>query len=301
MLSNRLNYILLSIVAIVLSVAIHSCTGVAATADNSVMVSIEPLRGIAQRIAGDGFEVATLMESGANPETFEPSMSKRMQLERARSFIVTGLLPFEQTLVNDGDLSAVSVIDVSQGIDLIYGTHEHLHAAHGEHSEHGHADCGSADPHIWMSLRNLETIARNIAAGLSEIDPEHAADYQARGEALVAELQEADNKAAALVSTARVKSFAVWHPSLSYFARDYGLEQIPVGSETKEASVGRLRGVIDEAVADSVRVFFFQREYDTRQAQSVCERIGSRMVTIDVQSSNIVEQLSRIADELAHH
>lgn len=296
MLSNRLNCILSGFVAIALSAVIYSCTDGAAA--NSIMVSIEPLRGIAQQIAGNAFEVKTLMESGANPETFEPSMSKRMQLERARSFIVTGLLPFEQALVDDDALGEVSVINVSQGIDLIYGTHEHIHS---DHNEHGHDGDSAADPHIWMSLRNLSVVARNIATGLSQIDPEHATDYQARSEALIARLQAADNKAAAQLGNAEVRSFAVWHPSLSYFARDYGLEQIPVGSETKEASVTRLRSVIDQAVADSVRVFFFQREYDSRQAQSVCERIGSRMVTIDIQSSNIIDQLTGIADELARH
>ena len=296
MLSNRLNCILSGFVAIALSAVIYSCTDGAAA--NSIIVSIEPLRGIAQQIAGNAFEVKTLMESGANPETFEPSMSKRMQLERARSFIVTGLLPFEQALVDDDALGEVCVINVSQGIDLIYGTHEHIHS---DHNEYGHDGDSAADPHIWMSLRNLSVVACNIATGLSQIDPEHAADYQARSEALIARLQAADNKAAAQLGNAEIRSFAVWHPSLSYFARDYGLEQIPVGSETKEASVTRLRSVIDQAVAHSVRVFFFQREYDSRQAQSVCERIGSRMVTIDIQSSNIIDQLTGIADELARH
>ncbi len=94
-------------------------------------------------------------------------------------------------------------------------------------------------------------------------------------------------------------AFAVWHPSLSYFARDYGLEQIAVGAESKEVSPRRLKEIIDEARADSVEVFFFQREYDSRQAQTINSAIGSRLVTIDPLSYDWEGQLFLITDELA--
>ena len=39
-------------------------------------------------------------------------------------------------------------------------------------------------------------------------------------------------------------SFVVWHPSLSYFARDYGLEQISLEYDGKEVPVGRVNYVL---------------------------------------------------------
>ena len=46
----------------------------------------------------------------------------------------------------------------------------------------------------------------------------------------------------------RGSSFLVWHPSLSYFARDYGLHQIALGgAEHKEVSIPALREAIEEA------------------------------------------------------
>ena len=60
---------------------------------------------------------------------------------------------------------------------------------------------------------------------------------------------------------------SVWHPSLSYFARDYGLEQISLGTEGKEMSAKSLTEAIDKARDKGVGVFFFQKEYDSRQAE----------------------------------
>lgn len=258
----------------------------------TLTASIEPLRFIVEQIAGDNFEVTSLMGNGANPETFEPSMSKRMALDRSQAFFISGYLPFEMSL--NGSLpGSVTTVDTSEGLELIYGTHNHGHDDSG-------GDAGSLpDPHTWMSLRNAKVIAANVAHALCEIDPAHSDDYEARLHTLVTRIDNADAAIAAKLRTMPRRSFAVWHPSLSYIARDYGLEQISVGSETKEASVSRLRHIIDEAVADSVDVFFFQREFDSRQAESISRRIGSRMVTIDPQAYDIINEITKITDELA--
>ena len=91
----------------------------------------------------------------------------------------------------------------------------------------------------------------------------------------------------------------MWHPSLSYFARDYGLEQIAIGSESKESSVRSMQARIDEAIRDSVQVFFFQKEFDTRQAQVVNGQLGAEMVTINPLDYKWREEMLIIADAIA--
>ena len=57
--------------------------------------------------------------------------------------------------------------------------------------------------------------------------------------------------------------------------------------------------MIDMARADSVKVFFFQKEYDSRQARSINDEIGSRMVYINPLDYDIIKQMTLIADELS--
>ena len=40
-----------------------------------ITVSIEPLRYITERIAGDGFHVETFVPKGSSPETYEPTQT----------------------------------------------------------------------------------------------------------------------------------------------------------------------------------------------------------------------------------
>lgn len=143
-------------------------------------------------------------------------------------------------------------------------------------------------------------MARNMAAELSRLNPEGSEVYAGRLASLLASLDSLNVAIAAELTEAPSRTFAVWHPSLSYFARDYGLEQLAVGQESKEMSARQARSVIDRARADSVRVFFFQKEFDARQAEAINEEIGSRLVTIDPLDYNLVHQLQTVADAIAH-
>ena len=112
-------------------------------------------------------------------------------------------------------------------------------------------------------------------------------------------IAQADSTVASQMQANPAKAFAVWHPSLSYFARDYGLEQIAVGFENKEASPAHLAEVIEEAKEDGVRVLVVQAQYDTRQTESLNKALGARLVSFNPLDSDPVKSLLDIADELA--
>ena len=44
---------------------------------------------------------------------------------------------------------------------------------------------------------------------------------------------------------AQTNAFMIYHPALSYFARDYGLHQIPIEAGGKEPSPAHLKALID--------------------------------------------------------
>ena len=141
-------------------------------------------------------------------------------------------------------------------------------------------------------------MASNMARGLIDLDPSQADAVNSRLAALDARLDSADRAIAARLDSAGADKFLVWHPSLSYFARDYGLTQIAVGQESKEVPVGRLKEIIDTAAADSITTFFFQKEYDSRQAETVSRELGISYETIDLLSRDWLEELNKITDVL---
>lgn len=274
---------------LVIVLILSACGGHAGDDRPVLAVSIEPQRWLLEQIAGDDYSVVTVLTPGSNPETFEPSMSQRAKLEKADAYFTIGSMPFEQTLA--GSLSHPQLYSSGEGIDFIYGTH-------GAHDGHRHDGAGY-DPHVWTSVRNARLIAANMYRQLCRLNPDKAAGFKQRYEALDTRLDSLDQALTGRLARARGTTFMVWHPSLSYFARDYGLNQLSVGWEAKEVSPAALRSVIDHAKADGVKVFFHQREFDSRQAQSVNSQLGTRMVTIDPLGYDWEKQINLIADELS--
>lgn len=264
----------------------------------AVAVSIEPMRNILEHIAGGNYDIITVLERGDNPETFEPSMQKRVAVDRCKAYFTIGAFAFEDAFGKSSD--SLRIFDTSDGIKRIYDTHNHSH--HDRHNHSGDNNASSedaADPHVWTSLKNAKIIAANMADALTEIDPDNAATYRSNLKRYYHHIDSIDSALTQRFdSLGAERAFAVWHPSLSYFARDYDLRQISVGQESKEVSPLKMREIIDDAVADSVYVFFFQREFDSRQAQSISERIGSRLIEINPLAYDWESQINLIADEI---
>lgn len=285
---------------LVLALYVCGCTRKEAAADRPLlMVSIEPQKWILEQLVGDDYAIGTMLDRGANPETVDPSMEKRLQADKATAYFSTGAFPFEESLAKSLP-DRTRIVNTSDGIEPIYGTHSHTHNHTSGHS-HGH-DCDhhgeAADPHMWTSLKNARIIARNMAEALADLDPAEAATVNRRLATLEQRLDSIDKATADLLEGAS-RSFAIWHPSLSYYARDYGLNQIAVGQESKEMPAGQVRQVIDNARNANVKVFFFQKEYDNRQAESINSAIGSRMITIDPLAYDWLGQIELITNEIA--
>lgn len=268
---------------------IYSCTKQDDGCKPILAVSIEPQQKMLEEIVGDNFEVITILTKGANPESFEPSVSQRRKASKAQAYFTIGYLPFEEALSSSLGKNT-KIINTSEGIEPITGTHSH------GLKEKNHDD--TEDPHIWTSINNGKHIAYNMYKAMSEIDEINKDEYKMRYESLASRLDSIDDAISRSLESTKSRAFAVWHPSLSYFARDYGLHQISVGQESKEISPTTIRNVVNEAKKDSVTVFFFQKEYDSRQAENINKEIGARLVPINPLDYNWENELIKIADEL---
>lgn len=262
-----------------------------------VTVSLQPQKYFLEKIVGDKIDVKCLLATGGNPETYEPSLTHLMNLENSEAYFMIGNLGFEAAIIdriknNNPDLR---IYNNSDGVNLLIGTH-------GECSHHNHLSghhSHDIDPHTWSSVKNARVIVKNMYDAMTEIDSKNAEYYQKNYKQFEAELDSLDARLASMLAEKKGTAFLVWHPSLSYFARDYGLLQISVGQEGKEASVQQLQTKIDEAKAHNANVFFYQKEFDNRQAEVINEQIGAEMVTIDPLNYQWNHEMLIIADAIA--
>ena len=258
----------------------------------TVTVSILPQKYFLEKIVGDKYEVKCLLASGGNPEVYEPAITHLVNIENSEAYFCIGNIGFETVILDKvrANNPNIKIFNNSEGINLIVGTHGH---------SHGDDHCHDVDPHTWSSVRNAKVIVSNMYYAVMDMDPKNGEFYTNNYRAFTAELDSLDTELTQMLETKRGTAFLVWHPSLSYFARDYGLHQISIGQEGKETSVQTFQKHIDHAREDSVRVFFFQKEFDARQAQSVNEQIGAKMVTINPLNYDWDEEMLIIANAIA--
>lgn len=158
---------------------------------------------------------------------------------------------------------------------------------------------GGTDPHIWLSPQLVKTQAQTICAGLVEIDPDNAILYRANLDAFLADIDELDTTIRDTLSGLQSRKFMVFHPAWSYFARDYGLEMIPVEVEGSEPSAAEMADLIWTAREHNIRVIFAQPEFSTQSAESIAQEIGGEVLLISPLALDWLDNLQDVASTFA--
>lgn len=282
-----------------------ACTGRASKSNNGdeekpvITVTLEPQRYFTEAIAGDKFKVVSMVPKGSSPETYDPVPQQLVSLGDSKAYFRIGYIGFEQTWMERlmNNTPHIQVFDTSKGIDLILnnGNHDHNHG-HGTHDGHIHA----VEPHVWNSTANALIIAGNTYKALSQLDKANDAYYMARYDSLCHRIQHTDSLIRQQLSAPEAaKSFMIYHPALSYFARDYGLHQISIEEGGKEPSPAHLKKLIDLCKAEDVRVIFVQPEFDKRNAETIAQQTGTKVVPINPLSYDWEEEMLDVAKALA--
>lgn len=282
-----------------------ACTGRASKSNNGdgekpvITVTLEPQRYFTEAIAGDKFKVISMVPKGSSPETYDPVPQQLVSLGDSKAYFRIGYIGFEQAWMERlmNNTPHIQVFDTSKGIDLILnnGDHDHGHG-HGPRDGHTHA----VEPHVWNSTANALIIAGNTYKALSQLDKANDAYYMARYDSLCQRIQHTDSLIRQQLSAPEAaKAFMIYHPALSYFARDYGLHQISIEEGGKEPSPAHLKELIDLCQTEDVRVIFVQPEFDKRNAETIAQQTGTKVVPINPLSYDWEEEMLNVAKALA--
>jgi zinc transport system substrate-binding protein len=281
--------VVLRFVCLGIGVLVASCVNRVPVDDDTLMVSIEPLRYIIEEITGDDFEVAVLVPQGASPETYEPTPLQIKAAEDAELVFSTGLIDFENSLLEHLP-SPELFVDLSAGITLIAAEEEPVDGH--KHSDRTH---GGIDPHIWVAPKALMRMAATAYGRIHELYPD-SVSYTVNYTRLTERLNALDKEVAGMISASLVRSFAIFHPGLTYYARDYGLQQIAIESDGKEPSAGGLADMIVLARAGDVSTVLYQSEFPRQIVEVVATEIGAEPAEIDLLGYDIVGNILKITE-----
>jgi zinc transport system substrate-binding protein len=262
--------------------------------ENIVTVTIEPQRYFVDQLVDTLFRVENLVPAGTSPETYDPAPNQMTDLAHSKAYFCIGHIGFEEAWIDklQKNFPQVKFFDNSKGIAFIASTHHHEHEGH--HHEHE-----GLDPHIWNSPREALTIVRNMHDALVEIDPANEQVYTLNLQKLSDKIKEVDEKVSAILQNSSQKAFIIYHPALTYFARDYGLAQYCIEMDGKEPSPEQLKTLIETAHEQSIQTIFIQQEFDRKNAALIARETGCKLIVINPLSYNWGEEMIHIAQALA--
>ena len=270
-----------------------ACGNTAQKSEKAIItVTIEPLRYFTEAIAGENYQVVSMVPKGSSPESYDPTPQQLVNLSKSQAYFRIGHIGFEQAWMKklEANCPDMKIYDTSKGIDLIRDK-GHWHGNHFHE--------GGVEPHIWNSTQNALIIADNIYQALCELDSTHQADYKNRLDRLKQSIQQTDAETRKLLENAD-STFLIYHPALSYFARDYGLKQISIEEGGKEPSPAQLKKLIETCRNENVHTIFVQQEFDQRNAQLIAHELGIDIVSINPLSYDWTEEMLQTAKALKH-
>ena len=233
----------------------------------TVTVTISPYKYFVDQIAKGKVDVNVMVSNGNNPETYEPYAQQMMELSKSALYLKVGSIGFEQTWMKKLQDNApdMKVIDTSVGI------------------KPAKTPGGNIDPHVWMSCSNARIIASNILKALCELEPKNKAFFEKNYQSLLSIIDKRDStiKESFKKDPDLVRKFVIYHPILTYFARDYQLEQLAIEEEGREPSASQLKSLIQRARKEKIKFCLIQAEFANRNTTTFINESHTKPMDIN--------------------
>lgn len=209
-----------------------------------VVTTIFPEYDWVREILGDqadNAEITMLLDNGVDLHSYQPTADDIIRISDCDLFIYVGgesdkwvddalknAANKERKIINLLEVLGDSVKAEETVEGMQEENHDRDHKDGDEHNdaeEYGHGEEAEYDEHIWLSLKNAETLVGAISASLQELDPDNKDTYASNSDAYVKKLSALDAKYQAAVDAATCKTvlFGDRFP-FRYLVDDYGLD-----------------------------------------------------------------------------
>lgn len=242
-----------------------------------VLASFYPLQFVAEQVGADRVKVDTLTPPGAEPHDVELSPAQVSRIDGAD--LVVYLSGF-QAAVDDAvaQTSPEHVVDAATEATL--RPEEHEDESEEEHEEHAHGD---TDPHFWLDPSRMPSVVDDVAAALTELDPDGADTFAANAAALTQRFEDLDAAYETGLAQCDSRTFVTSHEAFGYLADRYDLHQVGISGIDPEAepSPARLAEVSTIVRDEGVTTIFFETLVSPKVAETLADDLGVDTAVLD--------------------
>lgn len=275
-------------------------------AELPVVTSIKPVHSLVAGVMQGVDEPHLLLTGGVSPHDYRLRPSDVRAIEQARAVFWIGpnlenflIKPLENV---KGKVRTVALLEapdlriLSLRAGGAWEAHRHDHEqsdkghdghnGHHDGHDHGHDhhdDAASVDPHIWLDPMNAIAMTHQIVQTLSAVDPEHQADYQRNGAALVERLNQLNRQLAADLAPVKDRPHVVFHDAYQYFEQRYGLNAVgSVVLDPEQRPGARRIAEIQARIRDlKVRCVFSEPQFEPTLATTLVSGSHAQLGILD--------------------
>ena len=274
-----------------------SCSQEFVDSKNIVFVSILPQKYFVEQISGDLLNVQVMVKPGHSPATYEPLPQQIAALQKTDIYFRIGV-PFEDVWIEKISKSnaQMKIVDTRKNIQLqeMEDFHDIISEEEGHHHEEKHDH--HYDPHIWLSPKLVKIQAKTILQSLIKQYPEHKAKFENNYAKFDKDLTQLQVYLRTSLKPVQDKKFLVFHPVWGYFSEEYQLHQIPIEIEGKTPTPRELSEIIDLVKRENIKIIFVQKQFSTKEAETIAKEINGKVISIDPLAENYIENLRSIGD-----
>jgi zinc transport system substrate-binding protein len=144
-------------------------------------------------------------------------------------------------------------------------------------------------------------MAARITEELVLLNPEKKEEYRENLSRFVQKVEALDAEIASRLANFEGRQIILFHPSLSYFAREYGLIQYSLEPGGKEPTPQRMAALVDFAKKENISVIYIQSDLDRSQARVFAEEINGEVVEMWPLNPEWFDNLREITGLLMKH
>lgn len=250
-----------------------------------VLASIKPLQLISQAITEGVTDTQVLLPPGASPHnhSLRPSDARKLHSAEVIFWVGPAMESFlERSLPSSKKAVSVAMMNI-QGISLRKSGEKTEESEHDHHDHAHHHDHGEYDPHIWLSTDNGRAIAKAMSKTLSEVDIEHAPQYQKNLAKFLANLDEADQRNKGIIEQLENQPLFVFHDAYGYLQDQYHLNVAGHFTLNPEQQPGakHLTSLRDQLKRSGDTCIFREPQFQPAYIDSITQGLPVRVGVLD--------------------
>lgn len=254
----------------------------------NVVVTIKPVHSLAAAVLEGISEPKLLLDGAASPHSYALKPSDAEALSQADAIVrvsenlevflnkAIGALPGKARVIDLDETPGLTLLPVRRGGGFSQETGE-------ETDERHHHDHGPIDVHFWLDPVNAARIADHLAQRFAEMDPPHAAQYQANAGRLKAKLAALDGELKSLLDGLSDRPFIVFHDVTHYLEKRYGLHGLGAVTLSPERPPGARRlSELREKIKDAKAICVFaEPQFPPKLVDTLVEGTQAKRGTLD--------------------